>query len=168
MKLSPPQLLLRVPKQHILRIRPLTASLANRTRSTPLQTRTFTVTTIFKMASFSNTDTGSKNPDPYKEKNKDETSIKEKVEDLSEFVSACKFGMMTTRDGSSGMLVSRCMALAAKVKLPSTAYSPSRPKIQPANTHYRKAAASTSSFTPTPSPARRMSCSPTRTSTSPS
>ena len=65
--------------------------------------------------SFSNADTGSKPADPYKEKNLDNVSIKEKVEDLSEFVTACKFGMMTTRDGSSGALVSRCMALAAKV-----------------------------------------------------
>jgi len=69
--------------------------------------------------SFSNADTGNKPEDPYKEKNIDHASIKDKVEDLSEFVSACKFGMMTTRDGSSGALVSRCMALAAKVLLPS-------------------------------------------------
>lgn len=70
-----------------------------------------------RMASstFSNADTGSKSADPYKEKNLDSASIKEKVEDLSEFVSACKFGMMTTRDGSTGRLVSRCMALAGKV-----------------------------------------------------
>ncbi|KAL3427493.1 protein bli-3 [Phlyctema vagabunda] len=64
--------------------------------------------------SFSNADTGSKNADPYKEKNIDETSIKEKVEDLSEFISASKFGMMTTRDDETGALFSRCMALAAK------------------------------------------------------
>ncbi|KAG9229179.1 hypothetical protein BJ875DRAFT_387897 [Amylocarpus encephaloides] len=64
--------------------------------------------------SFSNADTGSKPADPYKEKNKDEVSLKEKVEDLSDFISACKFGMMTTRDGKSGALVSRCMALAGK------------------------------------------------------
>jgi hypothetical protein len=70
--------------------------------------------------SFSNTDTGSKSADPYKEKNKDEVSIQEKIEDLSEFISACKFGMMTTRDGSNGSLVSRCMALAAKVFEPAT------------------------------------------------
>jgi hypothetical protein len=69
--------------------------------------------------SFSNADTGNKPADPYKEKNIDHASIKDKVEDLSEFVSACKFGMMTTRDGSSGALVSRCMALAAKVLAPS-------------------------------------------------
>jgi len=64
--------------------------------------------------SFSNADTGSKPADPYKAKNIDDASIKEKIEGLSEFISACKFGMMTTRDGSSGALVSRCMALAAK------------------------------------------------------
>jgi len=64
--------------------------------------------------SFSNSNTGDKPADPYKEKNIDEVSIKEKVEDLSEFITACKFGMMTTRDGKSGALVSRCMALAAK------------------------------------------------------
>ncbi|KUJ16919.1 uncharacterized protein LY89DRAFT_645950 [Mollisia scopiformis] len=64
--------------------------------------------------SFSNTDTGDKPADPYKATNIDEPSLKEKVEDLSEFISSSKFGMMTTRDGSSGALVSRCMALAAK------------------------------------------------------
>jgi hypothetical protein len=65
--------------------------------------------------SFSNTDTGSKPADPYTEKNKEEISLKEKVQDLSDFISQCKFGMMTTRDGKSGALVSRCMALAGKV-----------------------------------------------------
>lgn len=64
--------------------------------------------------SFSNTDTGSKAADPYKAKNIDEASIQEKVEGLSEFVTICKFGMMTTRVASSGALFSRCMALAAK------------------------------------------------------
>lgn len=65
--------------------------------------------------SFSNADTGSKDADPYKSKNIDEVSLKEKVEDLNEFIDACKFGMMTTRDGKTGALVSRCMAVAAKV-----------------------------------------------------
>jgi hypothetical protein len=69
------------------------------------------------MSNFSNTDTGSKPADPYKEKNLDDASIKEKVEDLSEFISNCKFGVMTTRDGITGRLVSKCMALAAKVCL---------------------------------------------------
>ncbi|CAO1600646.1 MAG: hypothetical protein LQ349_001358 [Xanthoria aureola] len=64
--------------------------------------------------SFSNTDTGSKPADPYKEVNKTEPGLKEKVEDLVSFIESCKFGMMTTRIESSGLLVSRCMALAAK------------------------------------------------------
>jgi len=65
--------------------------------------------------SFSNTDTGSKPADPYKSKNIQEPELKEKVEDLVKFMESCKFGMMTTRIGSSGLLTSRCMALAAKV-----------------------------------------------------
>jgi len=64
--------------------------------------------------SFSNTDTGSKPADPYKSKNVDDATIQEKIEGLSEFITACKFGMMTTRDAKSGFLLSRCMALAAK------------------------------------------------------
>jgi hypothetical protein len=65
---------------------------------------------------FSNTDTGSKPADPYKKANTDtEAPLDEKVEDLSNFMKSCKFGMMTTRDSSSGHLVSRCMALAAQV-----------------------------------------------------
>lgn len=67
--------------------------------------------------SFSNADTGSKEADPYKSKNIDTPSLKEKVEDLNTFIDACKFGMMTTRDGKTGALVSRCMAVAAKVCL---------------------------------------------------
>ncbi|KAI9823978.1 MAG: hypothetical protein M1826_007571 [Phylliscum demangeonii] len=61
---------------------------------------------------FSNTDTGAKPADPYKEKNIDHASVKEKVEDLAAFVKGCKYGMMTTRQGKTGLLVSRCMALA--------------------------------------------------------
>ncbi|KAI9851628.1 MAG: BLI-3 blue-light-inducible Bli-3 protein [Thelocarpon superellum] len=61
---------------------------------------------------FSNADTGSKSADPYKAKNIDDAPLKEKIEDLVAFVNACKFGMMTTRVAATGMLVSRCMALA--------------------------------------------------------
>ncbi|KAI1335780.1 putative BLI-3 blue-light-inducible Bli-3 protein [Xylariaceae sp. FL0016] len=67
------------------------------------------------MSTFSNTDTGSKPADPYTASNKDNgVSTQEKVEALDKFVSSCKFGMMTTRDSTSGKLVSRCMAVAAK------------------------------------------------------
>lgn len=43
-----------------------------------------------------------------------ETSLKDKVEDLINFCEAVKFGMMTTRQPGTGLLVSRCMATAAK------------------------------------------------------
>lgn len=93
--------------------RPLTLPIY-RTSASKLQTHPFTCSAV-KMASFSNTNTGDKLADPYKEKNLDQVSIEEKINDLSEFISACKFGMMTTRDASTGYLTSRCMALAAKV-----------------------------------------------------
>lgn len=66
--------------------------------------------------SYSNTDTGSKPADPYTQKNLNEGTVDEKVNDLVNFVEKCKFCMMTTRIASSGLLVSRCMALAAKVR----------------------------------------------------
>ena len=71
--------------------------------------------TQLRNMSFSNTDTGNKPADPYKEKNYSEPDTKTKIEDLIKFIEANKFGMMTTRIASSGLLTSRCMALAAKV-----------------------------------------------------
>ncbi|KAM0284698.1 hypothetical protein ACHAQH_001852 [Verticillium albo-atrum] len=62
---------------------------------------------------FSNADTGNRPADPYKEANKEEVSLQTKIEDLTKFINATKFAMMTTRDASSGNLVSRAMALAA-------------------------------------------------------
>ncbi|EPS40630.1 hypothetical protein H072_5508 [Dactylellina haptotyla CBS 200.50] len=51
--------------------------------------------------------------DPYKSKNLDtDISIEGKVSGLINFVTECKFGMMTTRERVTGMLVSRCMAIA--------------------------------------------------------
>ncbi|RKF65542.1 Protein bli-3 [Erysiphe neolycopersici] len=67
------------------------------------------------MVFLSNTDGHEKPADPYKTANLDQcVSIKDKVNDLSDFVDSCKFGIMTTRDSSSGALVSRCMVVAAK------------------------------------------------------
>ncbi|KAJ9621596.1 hypothetical protein H2203_007083 [Taxawa tesnikishii (nom. ined.)] len=63
--------------------------------------------------SYSNADTGSKTADPYTQKNFEEPSLKEKVEDLVNFVDKSKFCMMVTRT-QDGLLASRCMALAAK------------------------------------------------------
>lgn len=73
------------------------------------------LTSSFRKMSFSNTDTGDKPADPYKAANADtNVSVEQKITDLSNFIDASKFGMMTTRDASSGKLVSRCMAVAAK------------------------------------------------------
>lgn len=65
--------------------------------------------------SFSNTSTGDKPADPYKQLNEDEPDLKTKVEQLVEFITKAKFGMMTTHEVASEQLVSRCMALAATV-----------------------------------------------------
>lgn len=75
---------------------------------------------------FSNTDTGTKPADPYKQHNKtdnEDISLKQKVEDLLEFVEGVKYGMLTTHQTDTGMLVSRCMAIAARV-------SPSEPQMR--------------------------------------
>lgn len=65
---------------------------------------------------FSNTNTGDKPADPYKAANLDnETPLAQRIQDLSDFMSHCKFCMMTTHDAKTGQLSSRCMALAAKV-----------------------------------------------------
>lgn len=103
------------------------------------------------MSAFSNTDTGSKPADPYTAANKEgDLPVSEKIETLDKFVSSCKFGMMTTRDTTTGKLVSRCMAIAAKVRLRLT------PKMFHAFklTQFRKTGASTSSSSRTRNPKR--------------
>lgn len=62
--------------------------------------------------SFSNTNTGDKPADPYKQANNEDVDDRTKVADLGKFIEACKFGMMTTKAAGSSRLVSRCMALA--------------------------------------------------------
>lgn len=84
--------------------------------------------------SYSNTSTGNKSADPYKDANKDSPSLREKIEDLVSFIKNSKFGMMTTRTKESGLLSSRCMAVAAQVNtfpfsfLPSFLLPPPRHK----------------------------------------
>lgn len=79
------------------------------------QTRQISSTSLYKM-SFSNTSVPADKPaDPYKATNLTNPDLKEKVQDLISFIESCKFGMMTTRIESSGLLTSRCMGLAAKV-----------------------------------------------------
>ena len=68
------------------------------------------------MSSFSNADTGSKPADPYTAQNKQEPSLKEKVEDLFGFVDKTKICLMTAQTAGSDLLTSRAMALAAKVR----------------------------------------------------
>jgi general stress protein 26 len=63
--------------------------------------------------SFSNTSTGDKPADPYTSKSIAEPDVKTKVNDLVEFITKSKFGMLTTHESHSDKLVSRCMALAA-------------------------------------------------------
>ena len=67
------------------------------------------------MYGFSNTDTGSKTADPYTQKNLEEPSLKEKCEDLLNFVDKTKFCLLTTQAADSDLLASRAMAVAAKV-----------------------------------------------------
>ena len=65
-------------------------------------------------AHFSHASTGDAPADPHKAVNRDDdVSLETKVGDLVHFMTKCKFGMMTTRDATSGTLDSRCMAIAA-------------------------------------------------------
>lgn len=105
--------------------------------------------------SFSNADTGDKPADPYKATNLTDPNLEEKVKDLVKFMEACKFGMMTTRIGSTGMLTSRCMALAAKVGITSHIHALSSPQKLIAHAH-RRVTALISYSIPTPSPAKQM------------
>lgn len=81
----------------------------------------------FTMSSqeFSNTSTGDIPADPYKAKNLDDPSLEEKISTLNDFVSSCKFGMMTTWNAKSKLMASRCMAVAAKVHYTDPANPPS-------------------------------------------
>ena len=62
--------------------------------------------------SFSNTETGDAPADPYTKANKDDVPLPQKMADFTNFITDCKFGMMTTRESGSSRLVSRGMALA--------------------------------------------------------
>jgi len=68
------------------------------------------------MSQQQSTTQGGKPLDPYKDANSDDNiPLEQKVKDLVAFVESCKFCMMATRIASSGLIVSRCMALAGKV-----------------------------------------------------
>ena len=76
------------------------------------------VKVVSRAMSFSNTSTGDAPADPYTAKAKDEVPLKEKISDFTNFISSCKFAMMTTRIGETGQMTSRAMALAATVRIP--------------------------------------------------
>ncbi|KAF7588525.1 hypothetical protein BBP40_005552 [Aspergillus hancockii] len=66
------------------------------------------------MSSTIHTTAGEKPIDPYKAKNIEDPPLAQKIEDLVDFISEAKFGMLTTKISGSDLLTSRCMALAGK------------------------------------------------------
>lgn len=63
-----------------------------------------------------NTSTGNQPVDPYKSQNSEDPPLPTKIEELSDFISQVKFGMLTTKQSGGDFLTSRAMALAAKVR----------------------------------------------------
>lgn len=66
-----------------------------------------------------NTSTGNHSVDPYKTQNFEDPPLAQKIEDLVDFISEVKYGMLTTKQSNGDLLTSRCMALAAQVSGPS-------------------------------------------------
>ncbi len=62
-----------------------------------------------------NTETGFHSVDPYKTQNFEDPPLPQKIEELVNFISEVKFGMLTTKQSDGDFLTSRCMALAGKV-----------------------------------------------------
>lgn len=68
------------------------------------------------MSNSISTTSNNKDVDPYKFHNYEEVPLQQKVDDLAQFVSQIKYGMLTTKLSSdSDLLGSRCMALAGQV-----------------------------------------------------
>ncbi|RHZ44537.1 blue light-inducible protein Bli-3 [Aspergillus thermomutatus] len=66
------------------------------------------------MSSTINTSTGNQPVDPYKAKCFEDPPLQQKVEDMVNFITETKFGMLTTQLSDSNLLTSRCMALAGQ------------------------------------------------------
>ncbi|CEO59317.1 Putative Blue light-inducible protein Bli-3 [Penicillium brasilianum] len=60
-----------------------------------------------------NTTTGNHPVDPYKTQNLEDPPLAQKVQELVDFITQVKFGMLTTKQSEGDYLASRCMALAA-------------------------------------------------------
>lgn len=76
------------------------------------------------------TSTGAHAVDPYKAQNLEDPPLPQKVEELADFISEVKFGMLTTHQSEGEYLASRCMALAGKVSDLSPQRAPSNPEVQ--------------------------------------
>ncbi|OKP06369.1 Protein bli-3 [Penicillium subrubescens] len=63
-----------------------------------------------------NTPTGTHSVDPYKTQNAEDPPLPQKVQDLVDFITQVKYGMLTTKQSEGDYLASRCMALAATVR----------------------------------------------------
>jgi hypothetical protein len=61
------------------------------------------------------TPTGSHPVDPYKTQNAEDPPLSQKIQDLVDFITQVKYGMLTTKQSEGDYLASRCMALAATV-----------------------------------------------------
>jgi hypothetical protein len=70
-----------------------------------------------------NTTTGNHSVDPYKTQNLEDPPLAQKVQELVDFITQVKFGMLTTKQSEGDYLASRCMALAATVCEPTTPLS---------------------------------------------
>ncbi|TQS31930.1 hypothetical protein Golomagni_07773, partial [Golovinomyces magnicellulatus] len=57
---------------------------------------------------------GSASVDPYTSKNVEKIPLAQKMQDLNDFLSNMKIGMLTTQESEGELLVSRCMALAGR------------------------------------------------------
>lgn len=67
------------------------------------------------------TPTGIHPVDPYKTQNAEDPPLAQKVQDLVDFITQVKYGMLTTKQSEGDYLASRCMALATTVR---NLYSP--------------------------------------------
>ncbi|KAJ5901813.1 hypothetical protein N7495_002341 [Penicillium taxi] len=61
-----------------------------------------------------NTTTGNRPVDPFTAQSSEDPPLPQKIEDLVDFISEVKFGMLTTKQSDGPFLTSRSMALAAK------------------------------------------------------
>lgn len=116
--------------------------------------RPFQLKHVSNMSSYSNADTGSKPADPYKEKNVDNASLKDKVQDLTAFIEKTKLCLMTTLVADTTKIATRAMALAATVSFRSEVCSEFPLMID------RKEMVLTCFSTQTPSLARPMTSRP--------